>query len=338
MNKANKNLIRDKYSKKHHYLPVFYLKGFADEAGKIHVYDKIKDEILLNQNPESKFYVNHLNNYKFNGEVKFTLEEYMMNDFDSKGSKLFEKIKASKFHITDPLSSVEKFELIGFLQKLYWRHPASSEVYVELIKKEGLSNKYFSVGFKNRETPVSDDEIPDIKQQILSDPELQKVLKMVMPVQDSAHEEAWQIYDKFKIYGIESDAFSLITGDFPFLIKNEDRRMNNIFGDFITPLSKSRLLACTTQSPDFLDTLLITRINNSILHSSTRYIACESEEKIIKIVSIYKEFIKKGLEDIIKKDVFDFIQYQSKFVDYNSYQCDAIKKRENYLSNTGKLL
>ena len=332
MKKKDRNLFREKYSKKHHYLPVFYLKGFADAAGKIHVYDKIKDEILPNQNPESKFYVNHLNNYKFDGEVKFTLEEYMMNGFDSKGSKLFEKIKASKFHITDPLSSLEKFELIGFLQKLYWRHPTSSDVYVELIKKEGLSNKYFAIGLKDSETQLSDDEIPEIKQHAIVDSEIQKVLKMVMPFQGSALEEAWYIYDKFKIFGIESDIFSLITGDFPFLIKNYDRRMNNVFGDFIFPISKSRLLACTTKSPDFLDSLLITRINNSILHLSTRFVACESETKLRKLVLIYKEFLKKGLEGTILKDVFDFIHFQSNFADYATYNADMLSKHETYLN------
>lgn len=338
MKKENKNLFRDKYSKKHHYLPVFYLKGFADAAGKIHVYDKIKDEILPNQNPESKFYVNHLNNYKFKGDVKFTLEEYLMNDLDSKGSKLFEKIRTSEFHETYPMTSLETFEVISFLQQLYWRHPQTSEVYVELIKKEGLSNKYFAVGFKNRKTPLNDDEIPDIKQQIISDPELQKVFKMVMPFQSSAQEEAWQLFDKIKIFSIGEKAFNLITGDFPFLIKNSNRCMNNVFGELIFPLSKHRLLTCSDKSPDFFDSFLMTKINLSILQLSTRFVACDCEATLQKLVAIYREFIKKGLENTLLKDTFDFIYYQSKFADYASYHSDMLSKREIFLSNnaTGK--
>jgi hypothetical protein len=36
--------------KKHHYLPIFYLKGFADDNQQLFIYDKIRNEILEGQN------------------------------------------------------------------------------------------------------------------------------------------------------------------------------------------------------------------------------------------------------------------------------------------------
>jgi len=33
-------------SKKHHYLPRYYLKGFTDEVGKFFVYDKAEDRVF----------------------------------------------------------------------------------------------------------------------------------------------------------------------------------------------------------------------------------------------------------------------------------------------------
>jgi hypothetical protein len=45
-----------KHSKKHHYLPIFYLKGFADDNQQLFIYDKIRNEILEGQNLSSKFY------------------------------------------------------------------------------------------------------------------------------------------------------------------------------------------------------------------------------------------------------------------------------------------
>lgn len=32
-------------SKRHHYIPQFFLRGFTNEAGEYFIYDKIKDEI-----------------------------------------------------------------------------------------------------------------------------------------------------------------------------------------------------------------------------------------------------------------------------------------------------
>lgn len=63
--------FREKYSKKHHYLPVFYLKQFSGQNDdSLCIYDKVRDDILLNQEPKSKFYSNDLNNYKHNGKVR----------------------------------------------------------------------------------------------------------------------------------------------------------------------------------------------------------------------------------------------------------------------------
>ncbi|MDB5145005.1 MAG: hypothetical protein JWQ66_3718 [Mucilaginibacter sp.] len=64
---------RDVYSRRHHFLPVFYLKGFTGPQETFHVYDKIEDKILESQTPKSKYFEKHLNNYKFDGEIKLTL-------------------------------------------------------------------------------------------------------------------------------------------------------------------------------------------------------------------------------------------------------------------------
>ena len=49
-----------KPSRKHHYLPRYYLKGFADEKNSFFVYDKTNDNIFKSS-PNSIFFENNLN-------------------------------------------------------------------------------------------------------------------------------------------------------------------------------------------------------------------------------------------------------------------------------------
>src|SRR5690349_5831671 len=143
---STKPYIQKKYSKRHHYLPVFYLKGFADTEDLIYVYDKVKDTILSKQKPESKFYEKHLNNYKVDGDIKFTFEESLFTPLDTKGARLFAKIRSPEFINEEQLTPLERFTLLGFITRLFWRSPESNKLFVDIIKKEGLSNKYF--GFR----------------------------------------------------------------------------------------------------------------------------------------------------------------------------------------------
>ncbi len=47
-------------SKRHHYLPQFYLRGFTDNKGEFYVFDKQTEEIRKS-NPLNSFFENHRN-------------------------------------------------------------------------------------------------------------------------------------------------------------------------------------------------------------------------------------------------------------------------------------
>lgn len=332
--KSESIYIKKKYSKRHHYLPVFYLKGFADADELIYVYDKMKDTILPKQKPESKFYEKHLNNYKFQGEVKFTLEEPVFTPMDSKGSRLFAKIRSSEFINEEQLTALERFQILGFITRLFWRSPESNKLFVDIIKKEGLSNKYFGFYKKGGTEFIPDEEIASMKTQILNDLEIQKVFKHVIPLSNGTLEEISRLYDKWKLYSLKVLTPNIITGDNPFLISNDEIRLDNVFNELIFPIGKHKLLTLSDKSPNFLAADLMIQVNLSILHQSKRFIASDNEEQIKQLLVHYNRLIQLNLDKNLLKATFGLMHYQSTFKDHSQYYKAYEAGKEKYLQRS----
>ena len=314
--------IREKYSRRHHYLPVFYLKGFTNEEKLFYVYDKIEDSILVKQKPESKFYEKDLNNYKTENGVLLTIEEPLYTPHDTKFAPLLSKIQSGDIH--QNLTALEKLEVLYFINQLFWRSPQSNKYFVELIGKEGLSNKYF--GFKNPSgEKVTDEEIPEIKAHVLKDVEIQKVFKLMIALSDGSSEERRRLFEKWKVITLTTESSSFLVGDYPFLINNSNIAMNNVFEELMFPLSKNKLLILSDKSPNFLDGILFAKFNTSIIAQSKRFVASSSENHLKLAIEHYKASIKSNSEGKFITDTFNFMYHLSTFKDHDEY-LEAFKK------------
>lgn len=314
--KKKEPFIREKYSRRHHYLPVFYLKGFTDSEKLMYVYDKVEDKILIKQKPESKFYEKDLNNYKTKDGILLTIEESFYTPQDTKFSPLFSKIQSGD--INQDLTALEKLEVLYFINQLFWRSPQSNKYFVELIGKEGMSNKYF--GFKNPSgEKVPDDEIPEIKAQVLKDVEIQKVFKQMIALSDGSSEERMRLFEKWNVITITNESSSFIVGDYPFLINNSNLSMNNVFDEMMFPLSKNKLLILSDKSPKFLDGILFTNFNTSIIAQSKRFVASSDENQLKFAIEHYKASIESNSEEKIIDDTFSFMYHLSKYKNHNEY-------------------
>ncbi|MFV5692906.1 DUF4238 domain-containing protein [Flavobacterium sp. LT1R49] len=308
--------VKGKYSKRHHYIPVFFLKGFADDEGLIYIYDKVKDSILLKQKPESKFYEKDLNNYKTRDGILLTIEEPYYTPLDTRLSPIFSKIQSGDINQT--LTALEKFEVLYFINHLFWRSPQSNKLFIELVNKEGLSNKYF--GFKNENgEKVDDNQIPEIKTQVLQDVEIQKMFKQMIALSDGSFEESKRLFDKWYVITLTNEESSFLVGDYPFLINNSNISMNNVFDEMIFPLSKNKLLILSDKSPNFLDGILFTNINSCVIAQSKRFVASSNEKQLKNAIEHYKASIESNTEQKIIEDTFKFMYHLSEYKDHDEY-------------------
>lgn len=300
----------EKFSKRHHYLPIFYLKGFTNTEGTFHVYDKVSGKILENQKPDSKYFEKHLNNYRYDGEIKFSLEEAYFTPQDTRTAPLFAKIRDESFK-PDDLTSLEKFELISFLMSLYWRLPGTNTKAVELMKKEGVSNRF--IGFTKNGERLSDEEMPDIRDTFLNDEQSQRYYKTIIPISDGAMEELYNLHDDFHLYTMFHTADPLVIGDNPFLIQNDNFSLNRMIGELVFPLSSSRLLILAPKAPNFLDTSLAIFTNLSVLHQARRYISCGSKAYLESLIARYEILKSMDMAETILQRTFNTFRWQSGF-------------------------
>jgi hypothetical protein len=316
----------DKYSRKHHYLPVFYLKGFSDSEQRIHIYDKMKNEFLPAANPESKFYENNLNNFIFDNQIKFTYEETFYTPLDTKCSRVFNKVKGLTIDKDSELNNSERFDLLWFITHLYWRSPYSNSSIEEIIKNDGFSNKYFHV--KNKETGeiLTDDEIPEIIKSVLNDKQTQKIFKAVYPLLDSNINEIIELLDKWHLFYLNDSHQGLITGDMPVITFNEYFSLNQIFKRIIFPISKHRLLIINENSPKFFETTLLHTINACIFHQAKRFVCSDDKTLLDTVISDYNKMQNSGLNDNIVERLYGMINFQSKFETFDDYYKTIINK------------
>jgi hypothetical protein len=313
----------ERFSKKHHYLPVFYLLGFTNTGNTFHIYDKITGQVLENQAPKSKYFEKHLNNYKFDGEMKFTMEEPYFTPNDSLAAPLFVKMRDPDYH-GDTLTDLEKFQILGFLMTLYWRLPGTNARAVELMKKESISNKY--VGFFNGDRQLSDDEVPEIRDGFLNDEQNQRLYKMGIPLTNGAMEEIYKLHGQWHLYTMPAPPHPLVVGDDPFLMKNDNFSLDQLIGELIFPLAENRLLVLAPKAPSFLDGTLAGLVNLAVLVQAKRYISYSSKAYLLELVASYEHHKKLGVLNGMMKALFDTLHSQAEFANYEVYLADIQKQ------------
>lgn len=321
-----KDFIKEKYSKGHHYLPVFYLNGFSDDETLIHVYDKVKQYYLPKSSTKSKFKENNLYNFIHENQIRFTYEESFYTPLDTKSSILFNKIKNLTKERNEELSLEDQFDLLFFITHLYWRSPYSNYLIETIIKKEGFSNEYFQAIDKKTARVLTDDEIPGVINSILNSKENQKVFKTVYPLLDSNINEIIKLIDDWHLFYLDKSDTGLITGDMPIIVSNDNLSLSQVFQKLIFPISKHRLLIVNPVAPKFFESTLLHTINVCIFHQSRRFVCSDNRELLDRVIKDYSQIKKYGLAETIIEKLFQMIYFQSTFSTFEDYY-DNIKKK-----------
>ncbi len=217
-------------SKRHHYLPQFYLNGFTNDYGTFAIFD-CKNRRLSSKEfvPKAKFYDSR-NLVEFDG-VLTDIPEQMYSSVDYRHAELFKNIQSQRDVLN--LTLDELFTLQEFILTTFWRLPSQHEAY----DREYVANPAFTKNFKiiHKDTGVADENVT--KSIIFSEP-FKKSIKPFIALARLATENITDFKNWRFLYNfLGNNIFS----DNPVVFRNDPQ--NDPFStEFIFPLSKHHLL------------------------------------------------------------------------------------------------
>ena len=281
--------MKNNLSWRHHYIPIFYLKGFTNCNGKFYIFDKKKNKIInKSQSPKSFFFERNRHTLlNLNNDLDDFIETKLYKSFDNYTSKAFielRKVNLSEFN--DNLDKLSK--IVMFINGIIYRIPKYDSYHIKKIKQ--ADNKYLLPVYNKNHQDISI-EFHNMRKEN----ELYRYacrfycsVKQSIPTPDEA--KNWLIYQLPDDY---KNKYFLITGDSPVLINDIE-----LFGTsneiIIAPLNISHFIVRSKMKlSEELNTLeLLHLINLNVIKSSLNYICSPSKsflERYIAESSKYKE-------------------------------------------------
>ena len=293
-------------SRKHHYLPRHYLRGFVDGTGSFYVWDKKADRIFQT-NPSAAFFENDLNTVTFpKGQSSDFLED-LYTEMENQSWGALDRIRRST-NIT-PVALLDKMHLLFLLLFLYWRLPSNAK------RAEALSRLAFT-GIDDfdffRLTNKAGEAAPkEITEQLKNSEAFQKAFRQVIPFAPFFKKKDWamRVNNWRFLYAADGKTWHLV-GDNPFIIKEDtESTFISSFPQFFFPVSGRILLVCTDRPiTEGVPPAFLIEQNNAMIHNAERFVACHSKDFLEAQIEYYRIFTSYGKRDLIIPELFDMLR------------------------------
>ncbi len=286
-------------SKKHHYIPRFYLKGFTNDRSSFYVYDKKIGKMWLS-NPDSAFTENHRNtsvmeHLETKEVMRTDLPEEMLAYFDNKAAKVIQEVRNSKpeeiFFTPERLHEIKLFIMTTF-----WRTPANDHLREDIIAKSTFEDLGF--GFYDKDG-VRNEEI----EALIKDTDLwRKTYPALLPISGTLKKNNETKNDQWRI-AYRTSNIHLVT-DNPIILK-EYSGFGSFQKDLIAPLTSKHLLIVTEKiSANSLAPVFSLQTDLLLYHRATRYVASADESYLKFIVDESTKLNNPGWENLLLESIF----------------------------------
>lgn len=262
-------------SKKHHYIPRFYLTGFTDSNNLYYIYDKQTKKIWLTT-PENSFAENHRNtgtvvdqNTK---EVhKYDLPEEMLAHFDNRSASAVYDIRNSK--IDDDILTVDRlYALRFFIASTFWRTPANDHIREEIINTHSFEELGFGIFNKGKRQAETEQMLMDIDLWHKMYPTLLPLVSFNEPYKRNNSAD-------FKLY-YRLNQTHVVTDN--SIILREFKDFSSLNEELIFPISsKVFVIATARHKPRHLPPAFNLKMDILLFDNASRYVACCNKEYLL---------------------------------------------------------
>ncbi len=288
-------------SKRHHYIPQFYLRGFTNSNGRFKIYDTVNKRFINHGkffSTESYFFERDGNSLIKDNRKDDFIESKFYKEEDQFFANLLKRInkapKGTNFGLSD--SDMPLLQL--FVAIMFWRLPSNFFKIKTLLGQ----NDFSELGFKfvNKENQIVTDAEKINK--LRNDPNFAKAMKFGIPFSTFP-----QILKCNSLLRIQSypDGLPSLCSDNPIIFRNSENP-NVYTDDYIFPLSSNKILLRAKQFNDIWSTFKIT-IDWILLNQTIKYVSCTDERYIYELNNLKTNLYGNidELRELVFKQLFD---------------------------------
>jgi hypothetical protein len=284
------------FSKRHHYLPKYYLKGFADSENKCFIFKKSKKKVSLKRYAlKSILYQEDRNTIIYDGE-KTDIIEQQYAVFDNQFAKLFELIRNGSDE--DVILGDNGLLLLKqFIAIQYCRLPGTDKYidsYLSQIDFGSANNTVIVFGQKIGKRQ-------GIIELLGSDIGYRNYFKcFVLPLiilksfSDDMEKGRWYIFD------VHDEFAYHLCSDFPLILKNQNKYLSK-WDDMILPLTKKRILVFSNRQDikrEYIDLKFPALIDAMQIGLSEEIVCGSNYEYLVNTSNVFYKYW--GIENIEK--------------------------------------
>lgn len=294
-----------KLSRKHHYLPREYLRGFVDGDGGFFVYDKQTDAIFRT-GPGDAFFENDLNTLTLPDGNKSDFLETLYTTFENQSWNSLDSIRDSTRNT--PIDLLDKMNLFFFLSFLHWRLPCNAEF------AEKLSQRFFGpdneLSYFNLISRTGASAPKEIAEKIRSSPAWKKTAKIIVPFAPFFEGDAWlDDLENWRFLYSGDDRNWFIVGDNPIVTHgHNDHDPVACLKEFIFPVSgRILVVSFAGNTRKVLPPEFAIQYGAAIIRRAQRFVACQNKDFLEARVRDYRLHVQFGKTDDIIMELFGML-------------------------------
>jgi len=283
-------------SSRHHYIPRFLIKNFADEKNMLWVYNKEQNRVVkTQQSPKAIFFEWDRNLFDVNGAAGDNIEK-MYADVDDMLSKTLDKILS-----TQSMTGSELTWMIFLVGLMKWRIPKVDTYFRELTKNIPMSDLGLKIQAIDPNAIVDNKAVKRIEEMDI----IKETKRLLLAVQPLLNES---ILDEIhnNCFITSNDKFPGLLGDCP-IIEAPNSGFDTL-QNFIFPLGTNDTLVCKRGSKKGISNgVFYMQKDLTIFHLSEKYVACKDRTHLENVAKIYEKLVGENKTHLLQKYVFEFI-------------------------------
>ncbi|WP_268225128.1 DUF4238 domain-containing protein [Sinomicrobium oceani] len=287
-------------SKRHHYIPEFFIKGFTNEYGKLFYFNKEKNKLETNpRSPSQVLFEWNRNSVEINGNVTDDVEK-LFQLAESKFSISYHKIVSGK-----KITELDLRHLILFILEIHWRVPSQDNNNFIHIQNIDHSKSFFKIRHRKTGKLVPD----DVFKEIIQEPIFTKSNTIIRAIEDylknekKVNMENWTMSESSK----EGANFNILS-DNPVLFRDGIKE-NILENEMIFPFTKELMVHHTNgKKLTFIPPDKIIGIHVLSFIRAKRFVCSSNLEYLDFIAQMSKLYSDDNKLDILEKSVFSIYE------------------------------